>query len=208
MATDRRILFFGDSYVAGVGDPTGLGWVGRVTAASYAAGLPITAYDLGVRGHTSADVAARFEAESHARTGNPAASYGVVLCIGANDMTEVDRRLRVPPGIAVRTLNGLVDRIEASGHGVFVVGPPPVGDREQDERIAELSNQLAHAVTHRGLPFVDTAKRLLADEDWRSEAAASDGSHPGAGGYAALADLVLTGGWIAWLETLGDATSG
>lgn len=203
MTTDRRILFFGDSYVAGVGDPTGLGWVGRVTAASYEAGLPITTYDLGVRGHTSADVAARFEAESVARTSNPAASYGVVLCIGANDMTEVDRRLRVTPGIAVRTLNGLIDRIEAGGHGVFVVGPPPVGDREQDERIAELSNQLAHVVTHRGLRFVDVAKRLLASDDWRDEAAANDGSHPGAGGYAALADLVLTGGWIAWLETLG-----
>ena len=204
MATDRRILFFGDSFIAGVGDPTGLGWVGRVTAASYAAGLPITAYPLGVRGHTSADVAARFDAEARARTGNPAAGYGVVLAFGANDMTEVDKRLRVAPGVAVRTLNGLIDRVEADGHGVFVVGPPPVGDREQDERIAELSNQLAHVVTHRGLPFVDTAKRLLANDDWRAEAAANDGSHPGAGGYAALADLVLTGGWIAWLETLGD----
>ena len=205
MPTDRRILFFGDSYVAGVGDPTGLGWVGRVVAASYAAGLPLTAYNLGVRGHTSADVAARLEAETQARSGNATASYGVVLAFGANDMTEVDKRLRVPPGIAVRTLNGLIDRIEAGGHGVFVVGPPPVGDREQDERIAELSNQLAHVVTHRGLPFVDTAKPLLAHDAWRDEAAANDGSHPGAGGYAALADLVLTGGWIAWLETLGDS---
>ena len=207
MTTDRRILFFGDSYVAGVGDPTGLGWVGRVTAASSAAGLPITAYNLGVRGHTSVDVAARIEPETQARTGNAAASYGVVLAFGANDMTEVDKRLRVPPGIAARTLNGLIDRVEATGHGVFVVGPPPVGDREQDERIAELSNQLAHVVTHRGLPFVDTAKRLLANDDWRSEAAANDGSHPGAGGYAALADLVLTGGWVTWLQSLDDATS-
>ncbi len=206
MPTDRRILFFGDSYVAGVGDPTGLGWAGRVVTASYEAGLPLTAYELGVRGDTSADVAARFEAEARARTGNAAASYGVVLSFGANDMTEVDKRLRVPPGIAVRTLDGLIDHIESNGHGIFVVGPPPVGDREQDERIAELSNQLAHVVSHRGLPFVDTAKRLLADDDWRSEAAANDGSHPGAGGYAALADLVLTGGWIAWLEQLGDSS--
>jgi hypothetical protein len=45
---DRRILFFGDSLVAGVGDPSGDGWVGRVVAASCAAGLPVTAYNLGV----------------------------------------------------------------------------------------------------------------------------------------------------------------
>lgn len=207
MEIDRRILFLGDSYVAGVGDPTGLGWVGRVVAASFEAGLPLTAYNLGVRGHTSADVAARFDAETAARTANAAASHGVVLSFGANDMTEVDKRLRVPPGIAMRTLNGLVDRIEASGHSAFVVGPPPVGDRLQDERIAELSNQFAHVLTHRGLPFVDVATRLLADDAWRSEAAAGDGSHPAQGGYAALADLVLTGGWVAWLEALGASPS-
>ena len=91
-----------------------------------------------------------------------------MLSFGANDMTEVDKRLRVPPGIAVRTLNGLFDRIEAIGHGVFVVGPPPVGDREQDERIAELSNQFAHVATHRGLPFVDIAAGSAAHDGWRA----------------------------------------
>jgi lysophospholipase L1-like esterase len=202
MEPDRRILVFGDSFVAGVGDPTGLGWVGRVVAASYDAGLPLSAYALGVRGHTSADVAARYEAEADARTQNAAARHGIVLSFGANDMTEVDRRLRVPPGVAVRTLNGLLDQAEAAGHRPFVVGPPPVCDREQDERIIELSNQFAHVATHRDIPFVATAAKLAAHDGWRAEAAANDGSHPGAEGYAALADLVLTGGWIAWLESL------
>ncbi len=203
MEPDRRILVFGDSFAAGVGDPTGLGWVGRVVAASYEAGLPLTAYGLGVRGHTSVDVAARCEAESDARTQNAAASYGVVLAFGANDMTEQDRRLRVAPGVAVRALNGLLDLAAERARSAFVVGPPPVGDREQDERIRELSNQFAHVATHRGIPFVETAKALGDHEGWRSEAAANDGSHPGAQGYAALADLVLTGGWIGWLERLG-----
>ncbi|HEX6387917.1 MAG TPA: GDSL-type esterase/lipase family protein [Solirubrobacteraceae bacterium] len=203
MAPDRRILFFGDSFIAGVGDPTGLGWVGRVVAASYEAGRPITAYNLGIRGDTSADVAARFEAEHAARTQNAAARYGVVLGAGANDMTVLDNRLRVAPGVAIRTLHGLLDRAVASGHGVFVVGPPPVGDPEQDERIRELSNQFAHAASHRGVPFVATAGALGAHDAWRSEAAANDGSHPGAGGYAALAEIVLAGGWMAWIDALG-----
>lgn len=51
---DRRVLFFGDSLVAGVRDPAGKGWVGRVVAASFAEGLALTAYNLGVRGETSA----------------------------------------------------------------------------------------------------------------------------------------------------------
>lgn len=200
---DRRVLFFGDSFVAGVGDRTGLGWVGCVVAASHDSGRPITAYNLGVRGDTSADVAARFETETQARTRNAAATYGVVLAFGANDMTEVDNRLRVAPGVAVRTLGRLIDLAEAGGHGVFVVGPPPVGERDQDERIRELSNQFAHVATHRGVPFVETAGALCAHDGWRSEAAANDGSHPGAGGYAALAEIVLAGAWRKWLEGLG-----
>ncbi len=202
MAPDLRILFFGDSFVAGTGDATALGWVGRVVAASHDAGRPVTAYTLGVRGDTSADVAARFDAETEARTRLAGASYGIVLSFGANDMTVQDNRLRVAPGLVVKTLNGLVDRCEASGHGVFVVGPPPVCDREQDERIRELSNQLAHAATHRGVPFVEAARPLLAHDVWRSSAAANDGTHPGAGGYAALAEIVLAGGWTAWLHGL------
>lgn len=204
---DRRILFFGDSFVAGVGDPTGLGWVGRVAAASHAAGLPITAYNLGVRGDTSADVAARFEPETRARTKNTSASYGVVLAVGANDMTEVDNRLRVAPGRAVNALGRLIDLVEAAGQGLLIVGPPPVGERDQDERIRELSNQFAHVATHRGVPFVETASVLGADDAWRSEAAANDGSHPGAGGYAALAEIVLAARWAEWTEGLTQAGS-
>ena len=205
MPPDRRILFFGDSFVAGAGDPTGLGWVGRVAAASHDAGLPITAYNLGVRGNTSADVAARLETEAAARTGNEAADYGVVLSFGANDMLVADNRLRVAPGRSIGTLNRLIDLTQASGHGVMVVGPPPVGEPEEDERIRELSSQFAHVATHRGLPYADVARVLSSHEGWRSEAAANDGSHPGAGGYAALAEIVLAAGWREWLEGLRRA---
>ena len=202
MPTDRRILVFGDSFVAGVGDPAGLGWVGRLAAAAHEAGRPITLYNLGVRGDTSADVAARFEGELAARTRNAAASYGVVLSFGANDMLVSDNRLRVAPGRSIGALNRLIDLAQAGGHGVFVVGPAPVGERDEDERIRELSSQFAHVVTHRHLPYVEIARGLSAHGAWRSEAAANDGSHPGTGGYAALAELVLAGGWVDWIGGL------
>lgn len=203
MPPDRRVLVFGDSFVAGVGDPAGLGWAGRLAAASHEAGRPITLYNLGVRGDTSADLAARFEFELAARTRNADASYGVVLSFGANDMLVQDNRLRVAPGRSIGTLNRLIDLAQAGGFGVMVVGPPPVGEPEEDERIRELSSQFAHVVTHRNLRYVETARVLSAHDVWRSEAAASDGSHPGAGGYAALAEIVLAGGWADWLDGLG-----
>jgi len=61
---DQRVLFFGDSHAAGIGDPEGKGWVGRVVAESFRLGHPLMAYNLGVRGETSEQVAARWHAEA------------------------------------------------------------------------------------------------------------------------------------------------
>ena len=122
---DRRILFVGDSFVAGVGDPTGLGWVGRVVAASHAAGRPLTVYNLGVRGDTSARVAARWRGEARARTAAPGPRYGVVFAVGTNDTTHEGGRVRVEPERSVGNLGHMIDAARAAGLDVFVVGPPP-----------------------------------------------------------------------------------
>ena len=55
-----RLCFIGDSLVNGTGDPTGLGWVGRVTASARRRGHDVTTYNLGIRRDTSADIAARW----------------------------------------------------------------------------------------------------------------------------------------------------
>ena len=206
MAPDRRILFFGDSFVAGVGDPAGLGWVGRVAAAAHAAGQPLTAYNLGVRRDTSADVMRRLRAEAQARTGAADASYGVVVGLGTNDTTEEHGRVRVEPGVAVDNLGRVIEAARELGVDVFVVGPPPAGEPAHDERVCALSRRFARLAADRGVPFVETATALRANRAWTHEAAAGDGAHPGAGGYAALAELVLGGGFLAWTDRVGRET--
>jgi lysophospholipase L1-like esterase len=62
-----RICFFGDSFVNGTGDDDGLGWVGRVVARARQGGRDVTAYNLGIRRDTSADVAARWVGEARLR---------------------------------------------------------------------------------------------------------------------------------------------
>jgi acyl-CoA thioesterase-1 len=200
--TDRRVLFFGDSFVAGFGDPTGVGWVGRVVAAAHGAGQPLTAYNLGVRRDTSADVAARWRAEASARMRDAQASYGVVFAVGVNDTTEERGRVRVAPGPAVDHLGRMIDGARAIGLDVFVVGPPPAGEPAQDERVRDLSERFARLAAGRGVPFAETVTALPATA-WTREAAASDGTHPAAGGYAALAGLVLDAGWLTWLDEKG-----
>jgi lysophospholipase L1-like esterase len=198
---DRRVLFFGDSFVAGVGDPTGRGWVGRVVAASFDAGLPLVAYNLGVRRETSLEVAARWVGEARPRM-RAQASYGVVFGFGVNDTTAEDGRLRVEADDAVDALARVLDGAHELGLPALVVGPPPVGEPAQDVRVGDLSAAFARVAAAHGSPFVDVFGSLCANAAWTAEATAGDGAHPGAGGYSALARLVLSGGWLEWLDAV------
>lgn len=191
-----RVLFFGDSFVAGAGDPTALGWVGRVAAAA----MPLTAYNLGVRGETSVAVAARWAAEAAPRLATPA-PCALVLSVGANDaIADATGTLCVAPATSADTVGRILDEASDAGLSAFVVGPPPVGDDAADARIGDLTVHLAGVCAARDTPFVPVADRLRADPAWRREAAANDGAHPATGGYARLAELVLEGGFIAWLD--------
>ena len=198
MTGDRRVLVFGDSFAAGVGDPEARGWVGRVAAASWSAGLPLVAYPLGVRRETSVEVATRWRAEAVARL-KDCLQPRVVFCFGANDAMVEDGRERVEPGVSVATLEHVLAEAAQLGLPAFVVGPPPVGEPEVDARVAALSERFAAVCAVRGVPFADVTTALGASAAWRAEAAAGDGSHPGAGGYDALARLVLDAGWLLWI---------
>jgi acyl-CoA thioesterase-1 len=197
---DRRVLVFGDSIVAGVGDPEGRGWVGRVVAASWAAGLPLTAYPLGVRRQTSVEVARRWRDETRPRLA-AGADCRLVFAVGVNDTTIEDGAERVAPDASEATLAGMLDDAHAQGLRAFVVGPSPVCDAQQTARIAGLSGRLRTVCAARGVPYCDVVEPLSSSAAWLAEAAAGDGAHPAAGGYEALARLVLAGGWLEWLAS-------
>ncbi|PFG44739.1 lysophospholipase L1-like esterase [Isoptericola jiangsuensis] len=192
---DVRVCFVGDSFVAGVGDPTALGWVGRVVAASAARGLPLTAYNLGVRRQTSVEVAARLPAEVAPRLVE-AADPRVVLSFGVNDTTAVDGVPRVDPGVTVEALHAAVRAVAPVP--VLLVGPPAVVDPAQDARVRHLTAALRSTCGELGVPFVDAHAATVAATVWHREVEAGDGAHPGAGGYALLAAAV-TGPLLDWL---------
>jgi acyl-CoA thioesterase-1 len=135
--TDRPLLFFGDSLVAGVGDPSGQGWVGRVVAASFGGGLPFTAYNLGVRRETSEQVAARWRSEALPRL-SPEADVRIVVSFGANDTTIEHGRLRVVAERSCAALAGILDGAVALGLIPLVIPgsvlPPAGGQRRAPRR--------------------------------------------------------------------------
>lgn len=172
-----------------MGDPDGLGWVGRVAVASWAAGIPLTAYNLGVRREPSVAVVARWAVEARPRIA-PGADCRVVFSFGANDATVEVGRERVPPDDGVRALDAALGHAAGLGLSALVVGPPPVDDPGHTARIAGLSERFAEACASRRVPYVPVVDDLRREGPWLAEARAGDGAHPAAGGYEQLAALV------------------
>ena len=196
-------MFFGDSHTVGVGDEEGLGWTGRVFAAAMDAGIPTTTYNLGVGGETSADVAARWRAEARPRLPRADADGDarVVLAFGVNDVTLDDRNRRCSEEQSLLSLEEVLLGAQGLGLRRFVVGPAPIDDDDANDRIAELSYAYRMLCARHRVPFVPLVDELRDNEVWRNSIAAGDGSHPGAGGYAEVARLVLAAGWLDWLRS-------
>ncbi len=191
---DLGLVVLGDSLVAGLGDPKGQGWVCRVLGRTAHPELELTAYPLGVRGDTSADVLGRWHAEVPSRW-RGRAECRLVVSAGTEDLLQGVSLARHRLNLA-----NLLDDAASSGVGTFVVSPPPSGDPAVDDRLAVLVEAQSDVCERRSVPFVDTFTPLRAHDQWRSDLAASSvPGHPGQSGYGLMAWLVLHGGWAQWL---------
>ncbi|MFC6010394.1 GDSL-type esterase/lipase family protein [Nocardia lasii] len=197
MFDNLRICFLGDSFVQGIGDPEYRGWVGRVLTAT---GPGITAFNLGLRRDTSADVLDRCRREVAPRL-LPHTDNRLVVSFGSNDMVLEDGRVRVERAQCLDNLAALLADSRDRAIKPLVVGPPPVIDGGSAHllRVTELADDMAALCRSASVPFVATTRALAEDPVWIREALADDGAHPGADGYQRLADLVLDGGWRSWI---------
>jgi acyl-CoA thioesterase I len=194
-ARDVGLVFIGASLVAGVGDPKGQGWVSRVVGRTQHPDLELTAYNLGVRGDTSADVLNRWRTECPPRWAGRN-ERRLVVSVGGNDaatgVTLARHRLN---------LANILDDAASTGISTFVVSPPPSDDEELNSKLEVLVEAQADVCSRRDVPFVDCYRPLLGHEQWQADLAASQiPHHPGQAGYGLIAWLVLHNGWNDWLQ--------
>lgn len=123
-----------------------------------------------------------------------------VFCFGTNDAV-----LRVPEDDSLEALEQILDRAEHHHVPVFVIGPPPVGDDAEADMALESLDSVMHQIsTLRAVPYISTFEALGPGSVWQAEAAAGDGSHPAAGGYAELTELLRTSGLTEWLLAMSS----
>jgi lysophospholipase L1-like esterase len=161
----------------------------------------VTCYNLGVRRDTSADVLARWHDEVRRRLppDHPEYDPRVVFSFGVNDTAADGCGARVRPHVSLDNARQVLGAARRA-YPVLFVGPPPVATPQHNERIAALSSQLAGVCRSLDVPYLAVFDPLAASRVWMDEVASGDGSHPGAAGYAALAQLVTA--WEAWRRWL------
>ena len=190
---DVRLVVVGDAFAAGVGDPKGLGWVGRVVARTPQDQVDLTVHLLGLRDDSTSGVLARWRDETGRRL-FPGADNRLVVAVGANDVGQGISLARTRLNLA-----NVVDEAAADGLQPFVVGPPPWLAAADNDRLRGVVEAERDVCERRGVPFVDCFTPLLEHEQWFADLASGDGMHPAQAGYGLLAWLVLHCGWSPWL---------
>ena len=191
-----RICFVGESFVNGTGDRHCLGWAGRICAHACHLGYDITYYNLGVRRETSTELKERWFREVSYRLLSEHEGR-IVFSFGANDTTIENGKTRVAFEASLENTRNILN-VAKQMFPVLMVGTAPVGDLEQNHRIARLSTAFASVCDEMNVPYLDIFTSLQASDVWISEAIANDGAHPRAEGYAQLAQLVQN--WQPWLS--------
>jgi len=203
---DIRICFVGDSFVNGTGDPEHLGWVGRVCTLLHTASLQttslhtksteITHYNLGIRGDTSEDIKERWQREVKIRLPSHT-SNKIIFSFGVNDTVIMDGNRRVNLQNSIDTSRQILSQ-SSSQYDVLMVGPPPIGDEEQNNRIYELDKHFQEICSELSIPYLSIFDTLTKNSVWLKEVSSNDGAHPRAAGYTQLANQVST--WSEWIK--------
>ncbi len=192
---DVGLVFIGDSFVAGYGDPKGLGWVSRVVSRTQHPDVQLSAYNLGIRGDSSADVLARWRTECPPRW-RGRGERRLVISAGHHDVLSGITTARSRLNLA-----NILDDAQAQGIAAFVVGSTPTNDPTFNATLEIVTEAQADVCARRGVPFVDCFRPLQGHDQWTADLAATgDGFHPGQAGYGLIAWLVLHGGWDAWMR--------
>ena len=185
-------FFFGDSLTLGVNDyAMPGGWVSRLALLGRREKLyaypPATFYNLGARRQTTANVAARFEAEVQARQ-MPGIVQRLLFCVGVVDM--VGPTGSEPGAIqkAASDLEGLLERAKTIAP-TLVICPPPVASVEVRNRITSLCAAQVDVCARLGVDCVNINAALAADPEYMEDL--TDGLHPGPTGCSVMAERLL-----------------
>jgi acyl-CoA thioesterase-1 len=189
-----RICFLGDSFVSGAFDSECLGWAGRISAAARRRGHDISPYNLGIRGETSVQLAARWHHEASLRH-TALHEVRLIFEFGMNDVRDISGKPQVAEEESLSAARSILEPA-SRWKPVLMIGPPPVEDEPRTGRVESFSQRLATLCAEIGVPYFDSHSALRSTGVWLRDIREVDGTHPSAAGYGEWARLIEE--WPAW----------
>ena len=203
-----RIFFFGDSITLGANDNVGLGWPGRLCRGLAHEPISVAAYNLGINGDTSHDIAIRWRTEAIARSRN---AKGLLLfAFGFNDASKCDGNdFQIDLATSISTARNLL--IEAQSFSeVLWIGPTPLDEtvnplqtgyaswETKNSDIVKYDEAYTRLAKEMGVDYLPLYPKLLHHPRYKAALLAGDKVHPGDDGYALIAEQIAH--WEPWIQ--------
>ncbi|MEH6547573.1 MAG: GDSL-type esterase/lipase family protein [Sneathiella sp.] len=201
----KRICFVGASTTEGMGDETGQGWPGRLSAPLRD---KIAPYNLGISGQLLGEIRLRAAAECAARIVD-SDQGGIVFCSGMNDIARHQGLSRTPIRRVIQSFETLLNDLEAIAP-LIVMGPFPVYTPKmpyqsevsgleldfRNEDIEETNTIYQGLCETHSVPYLSIFPDLMDSDLYGHSLKEGDGLHPGGDGYQLVAEKIAD--WPAW----------
>jgi len=191
------LCFIGDSLTQGIGDELALGWVGRLARESFGKDpervRQLTFCNLGLRGDSSVQIAARWRQETDRRR-RPGEGMAFVFSFGA-----ADGKFAVPFDDTERASRQVLAEAATLGRTLYIA-PPPAFDPQWSAHNRQVGQAVCGLCAELGVPTFDLHQPLSVQADYMASLEA-DGIHPDAAGYERMAGLLR--GWVPLAQLLG-----
>lgn len=185
--TDLNLCVLGDGLAKGYGDPKRKGWAGYLADQVAEGHGPLTYYNLGIPGESSAGVLKRVgELDPRLTLGADnrlLLAFGLVDVIGYRDTQP----LALKESLA--NLQALLLKTQGR-YKMLMVGPPAVFDPVQNGRVKRLNSAFHDLSLKVRVPYIDLFSSLVEDVQYRRELSQGDRIHPGEKGHVKIFELL------------------
>jgi acyl-CoA thioesterase I len=183
-----RICLFGDGLMSHIGSEPGLAWNQQLMTDAQSQYPKLKCYQLGIEEDTSLELMLRIADEADKRFLNEGDNR-LVICLGINDTfaEKIKPQLSTKESIAHMT-TVLIDLRKQ--YKILIVGPSPVFDPQQNQRIKRLSGALAELCQKARVGYISLFNALLDDVEYKREVHTIDNLHPGQKGHDKIFEII------------------